>query len=331
MRPATRTARAAGHGGAIVARRLHQELRAAVEALKGLQSALNPHSPQAEAIADLAWLLVGGAAVLFVLVMALAAIAVVRRPAWLSGTRSIVAGGIVLPVAVLAALLVHSVARLGHAAGTDAPAVRIEVVGHQFWWRVRYLGADDAVAFETANELRVPVGQTVEVTLASDDVLHSFWVPALAGKLDAIPGRTNRLRFAAARAGTWRGQCAEYCGVAHAHMALHVVALAPDTYEAWAARQREPARAALPPLFAELCATCHAVRGTAAAGTLGPDLTHVGSRIAIAAATLPNDPDALATWIASAQHVKPGNLMPQFGALDPAQVRDLAAWLHGLE
>lgn len=302
-----------------------------VNALHGIQSALNPQSPQASAIAELAWLLIGGAAAIFAVVMVLAALAVWRRPRWLGSRNAIVIGGIAVPMLVLSGLLVHSVTRMGGLTDRGDASLRVEVVGKQWWWRVRYLTASGATDFETANELRVPAGSSVEVALASDDVLHSFWVPNLAGKLDLVPGRVNRLRFTATNTGTWRGQCAEYCGGPHALMAFHVIALPVADFERWAERQRAPAATPPPPAFTAHCAVCHTVRGTPAGGDRGPDLTHVGGRIALAAGILPNNRQALATWITSSQHVKPGNLMPSFRTLPAVAVAELAAYLEGLE
>jgi cytochrome c oxidase subunit II len=195
---------------------------------------------------------------------------------------------------------------------------------------VHYLDAEGRRDFATANEIRVPVGRPVELQLKSADVLHSFWVPALAGKLDMIPGRTNVLRVRADRAGEFRGQCAEYCGGPHALMALFVVAEDPQRFEEWTQRQRRPAQAANPS-FISHCGACHTVRGTAAVGTRGPDLTHVGSRLTIGAGLLPNNAGALAGWIASSQHLKPGNLMPSFEAFSGKELRGLAAYLESLK
>jgi cytochrome c oxidase subunit II len=295
------------------------------------QSALDPHGADAAVIADIARLLFVGGAIVFVLVMALAAWAVWgRRRAWLAGRRAVVAGGIVLPGVVLFALLVYTLlaaARMQAAHG--APALRIEVVGEPWWWRVRYLDAQGRLDFVTANEIHIPVGRTVELRLRSDNVLHSFWVPALAGKLDMIPGKDNRLALRAERAGVYRGQCAEYCGAAHARMAFLVVADGAEAFEQWRAAQRAPARTTNA-LFEARCAACHTVRGTAAAGALGPDLTHVGSRLSLGAATLPNDARGAVAWIAGSQHVKPGNLMPSFDDLRADELDALASYLAGL-
>ena len=307
-----------------------------------MHSALNPHGRDAIEIARLAEVLFVGGGAIFLLVLAIAAYALLASPerrAWLARSSTVVAGGVIFPLVVLSALVVYTffmTARIGVA--SDGAPLRIEVIGEQWWWRVNYLALDGGPGFATANELRIPVGRPVELALESADVIHSFWVPALAGKLDMIPGRTNRLRIVAERAGAYRGQCAEYCGGPHAWMAFHVIALPPPEFEEWLDRQRAPAGDPGGPTaargrdtFLERCAACHTIRGTGAAGRLGPDLTHVGSRLALGAGVLPNDPVALAAWIARSQHVKPGNLMPSFGELTDAELRALTAYLAGLE
>lgn len=306
--------------------------------LDGPQSALAPAGPEATEIARIAWTLFGGAALIFVLVMVLAAIAIRRSPRWLSGRSAVVAGGVVFPLVVLTALLVDSLlspTRLF--ASMTPPELVVDVTGEQWWWRVAYLDARGQPDFTTANEIRVPVGARVELRLKSADVLHSFWVPPLAGKLDMIPGRTNRLVLVADRAGSWRGQCAEYCGTAHAQMALHFIAHSPSEFERWREAQRADARiagdATTPgrAIFEASCAVCHVVRGTEAAGTRGPDLTHFASRVSIGGGVLPNDPASIERWIASSQHVKPGNLMPGFGHLTQEDLRALTAYLAALD
>lgn len=295
----------------------------------GFQSVLNPHSPEAAVTAGIAWILIIGAGIIFVAVMGLAVLAIRWRPAWLAQRRVVVWGGIAFPFVVLSVLLVYSATRGVSLAQRDPALLRIEVVGHQWWWRVRYLDAAGAFDFETANEIHLPVGQRVELALASADVLHSFWVPNLAGKLDMIPGRVNRLRFTPDTAAVFRGQCAEYCGGPHAQMALYVVAQPQEAFENWRNDQRRPA-VAFDRTFESHCAVCHTVRGSEARGTLGPDLTHVGSRLSIAAGTLPTDAAQLARWIASGQHIKPGNLMPAFRDFTGAELAALAGYLAGL-
>jgi cytochrome c oxidase subunit 2 len=290
-----------------------------------MQSALNPAGPTAALIAELAWVLFAGGALIFAGIMALAAYAVFSdKRSKLSPRALIVGGGIAFPVLVLSALLVYSLVRMSTLQAGGEPALRIEVIGEQWWWRVRY------PQFETANEIRIPVGKLVELELKSGDVLHSFWVPALAGKLDMVPGRTNRMRVQADQPGEYRGQCAEYCGGPHALMAFFVVALPSEDFDNWAAKQREPASQENES-FNKTCAGCHTVRGTAAAGVLGPDLTHVGGRRTIGAALLPMNRGALAGWIASSQHLKPGNLMPSFIMLPGDELSALAEYLEGLK
>jgi cytochrome c oxidase subunit 2 len=284
-------------------------------------------------IAEIAWVLFAGAAVIFTAVMALAAYAVFARrdaAARLSPRALIVGGGIVFTSVVLLALLLYSLARANALHPHTAGALRIEVTGEQWWWRVRYLDAGGGTDFVTANEIRVPVGRPVTLDLKSADVIHSFWVPVLAGKLDMIPGRTNRLTIRADSPGDYRGQCAEYCGGPHGLMALVVVAEPVDAFERWADRQRAPA-SATHPLFAAHCSACHSVRGTAAAGVLGPDLTHVASRRTLGAGLLPNNRGTLAGWIAGSQDLKPGNHMPSFRQFSGEELRSLAAYLEGLE
>lgn len=288
-----------------------------------MQSVLNPQGPAAAGIAQLAWVLFIGGGAIFLLVLALTVQAILAPRAWLASKALVVAGGIVFPVVALSALLVYTTAGMGGADARPA-ALQIEVVAHQWWWRVRY------AEFETANEIRIPAGRPVELVLRSADVIHSFWVPNLAGKLDMLPGRANRLRLEASAPGTFRGQCAEYCGGPHAQMALYVIAQTEEEFAAWLERQRRSA-VSTNAVFSARCAVCHTVRGTQASGTLGPDLTHVGSRMSLGAGTLPNSEAALAAWIASSQHLKPGNLMPSFKDVQGDELRALAAYLQSLK
>jgi cytochrome c oxidase subunit 2 len=195
----------------------------------------------------------------------------------------------------------------------------IEIIGHQWWWEVRYRSDDPSRDFTTANEIRIPAGRPVKFKLKSADVIHSFWVPSLSGKTDLIPGRTNEIWLEASRPGEFRGQCAEFCGVQHALMALRVVALAHEDFESWWAEQLAP-----PPveadqsdterrgqqLFVARCGICHMVRGTLAGGKIGPDLSKLMSRDTLAANTIPNTRAGLAAWISAPQQIKPGNRMP---------------------
>lgn len=293
------------------------------------QSALAAAGPEAQVLVEMSWVLFIGAGAIFALVMALLAWSLRGGRAVREGAL-IVGGGIVFPTVTLAILLVYTLVRGEAIQASAEPALRIEVTGEQWWWRVRYLGADGRADFETANEIRIPVGKTVLLELKSADVIHSFWVPSLAGKLDMIPGRTNRLRLLAERPGEYRGQCAEYCGGPHAFMAFFVVAQEEAEFHKWIDLQRKDADRGHP-LFSSHCAACHTVRGTPAAGTRGPDLTHVASRKTLGAALLPMNKGAIAGWIASSQHLKPGNLMPSFQHFRGEELRELAAYVESLE
>lgn len=301
-----------------------------------------PSGEEAARIAALGWILFIGAAAIFLAVLALTAVAL-RGPArarrLLARPALVVAAGIAFPLLALTALLAYVFGPATRMAGGHGvpPAARIEISGELWWWRVRYLDPAGQVDFETANEIHIPVGQPVEFLLKSDNVIHSFWIPELAGKVDMIPGRVNRLRVLARTPGTLRGLCAEYCGAQHARMRFDVRATTPAQFEAWRQARRQPARQAGPTLrrgeqlFRQACAQCHAVRGTPAMGTRGPDLTHVGSRASLAAGTLPNGAGALAGWIAGGQHIKPGNGMPAFDQLPGEDLRALASYLDHLK
>lgn len=304
----------------------------------GPQSALDPWGPQAERISDLSILLFTGGGLILTLVVALMALAVWAPPAWRrrAGTlRFVIGGGIVFPAVTLAALLVHTLgASRALALFSGEAPLRVEIVGRQYWWEMRY--PDGAV---TANELRIPRGRDVELTLTSADVIHSVWIPNLHGKLDMIPGRANVLRLRADRTGVLRGQCTEYCGRQHTLMAFAVVVEEPAEFEAWLTRQAAPIAApanateeAGMRIFGEAgCGACHAVRGTPWQGRIAPDLSRVGSRLTLAAGALPNNLGNLAGWIAAPQDIKPGNAMPAFArSLSGEEMLALATWLDGL-
>lgn len=314
----------------------------------GVQAVLSPAGPEAAEVATLSWVLFIGGAAIFVGVMALAAYALLSPPArrrWLSRPATVVAAGGIFPVVTLTVLLTYGLVLTEWTQTTaetpvaGATPLRIDVVGEQWWWRVTYLDDDGAPVFETANEIRIPVGRPVQFTLRSADVIHSFWVPKLGGKRDMIPGRVNQLTLTASEPGLFRGQCAEYCGGPHAMMAFEVMALAPAAFDQWLDAQRQPARApaddfarqGLALFLGHGCGACHSVRGTAAAGRIGPDLTHLGGRRTLAAASFPTNQGTLAGWIADNQHLKPGNHMPAFAVFTGVELRALAAYLEGLE
>jgi cytochrome c oxidase subunit 2 len=301
---------------------------------------LAPAGEEAHRIADLAWFLFLAGAIVFVAVMVALALAIRagrRAPERAADDRGgrrlqLIAGGAV-PTLILAVLFVVTLrAMAAHSPSASSTTADVELIGRQWWWEVRY----PRLGIVSANEIHVPVGRPVHLTVRSDDVIHSFWVPRLHGKVDLVPGRPNAIWLHATRAGMYRGQCAEYCGLQHARMGLRVVAHEPASYTAWTLRERAPA--APPPdtlaaagrrVFDRACALCHAVRGTLASGTRGPDLTHVSSRMTLAAGTLPNNRTTLTAWVADAQRIKPGNAMPSMN-LQPADLRAVVAYLESL-
>ncbi len=309
----------------------------------GVQSALSPTGAEAREIGLLFWTSAGLAIFVTLLVgvlllLSLYGPAPVRQR--LASQRVIVAGGIIFPTVALSLLLFYGLVvmqgGISRSAGAEGPTITI--IGKQWWWHVIY-ELPDGSRITSANELRLPVGRRVALLLETDDVIHSFWAPQLGGKLDMIPGRSNVLTIQADRAGISRAQCAEYCGGAHALMSMHVVAMEAADYDAWLAAEAAPAAPTRGSqaqegrrlFFENGCDACHTVRGTDAVGLAGPDLTHVGSRHSLAAATLPNDRAALASWLIDNQHIKPGNFMPEYKMLDPPSLAALATYLDGLE
>ncbi|WP_210335496.1 cytochrome c oxidase subunit II [Microvirga sp.] len=307
-----------------------------------IQSTMVTYGPHAGVIETLSWVMFTGALLIFLLVMVLATLAIFapdRMRGWMTGRNFIIGLGIVFPVVTLTALLVWGLTISRTLVTVENPALRIEVIGERWWWRVHYVDAEGQIRLVSANEIKIPTGRPIEFVLKTQDVIHSFWVPSLAGKLDMIPGRVNVTRFSAERPGIYRGQCAEYCGAQHALMAFYVVALTPDEFETWYAREATPPAEPVIPLlvrgkvlFRENgCGACHTVRGTSAGGLIGPDLTYVGARLSIAAGTYPTNVGTLAGWISSAQHLKPDNLMPSFGNLQGEELRAIAAYLESLK
>jgi cytochrome c oxidase subunit 2 len=217
-------------------------------------------------------------------------------------------------------------------------ALGIQITGYQWWWDIQYLDSDPSLRVTTANELHLPVGRPIYVTLRAADVIHSFWVPPLHGKTDLVPGRENVTWLQVDRPGIYRGQCAEFCGVQHAHMGLVVVAQPEAAFRRWLAQQSRPAAPAQSAqaqrgqqIFMDgTCSSCHTIRGTDANGYVGPDLTHVASRNTLGALTVLNRPDTLAEWIRDSQHLKPGNQMPAFH-IGPTRIQELTAYLEELK
>ncbi len=310
--------------------------------------AFSPEGTPASEIAWLFWLMVVLGSAVFVLVLAMFALAARRtgprhgtpsepsdEPSARRSTRLVLGGGVLLPVVVLVPLTVAMLVvaeRISPRSADDL--LEIEIVGHQFWWEVRY--PDSGVV--TANEIHIPARTPVRFVMTTEDVIHSVWVPQLAGKIDMIPGETTELRIDADQPGEYLGVCAEFCGIQHARMRFLVIAHEAEDFDAWLANE---ASGAQPPsdeaaqrgeaVFAEVgCAACHTVRGTDATGELGPDLTHLAARRTLGAATLPNGRGQLGGWISDPQSVKPGNLMPPT-PLTADQLLDLLAYLEGLE
>ena len=312
----------------------------ALAGCEGRQSALDAAGVSAREILATTWILFIGAGVIFVLVMALALYAALIRPERFPGRRAwVIGGGILFPLVTLTALQFHEFA-LARRLATLAPKPElvVEVSGYMWWWDVRY-HVEGQEPLRGANELVLPVGRQVELRVASADVIHSFWAPSLAGKIDMIPGHVNRLPIVAQRPGLYRGQCAEFCGAQHALMAFDIRVLPADEFDAWMTAQRRPAPEPVTPqlargrdaFFAFGCQSCHAVRGTEAAGLVGPDLSRVGARPSLAAGTLPTRVETLAAWIQGAQHIKPENRMPSFDVMDGETLDAMAAWLESLK
>ena len=323
-------------------------------ACSGFQSALDPKGAKAHAIAELNWFLVIVSAVVYVVVIGALFYALRRattrdaafaqtdtdeperertRIRWVLGASA--ASALILLLFIFVDV---STARSLSQVGGQRP-LRIDVVGHQWWWEVKYPDeAEPQNIVETANEIHVPVGRAVFVKMTSDDVIHSFWAPNLDGKKDLIPGHETRTWFRADTAGVYRGQCAEFCGHQHAKMAFFVVAEPKIEFESWLTSQKAPASTPSDSLaqagervfLSGTCAMCHTVSGTGAGGKLGPDLTHLASRRTIAAGTLPNNTGNLAGWILDPQSIKPGSKMPP-NELDPQSLRALLAYLATLK
>jgi len=309
----------------------------------GVQSALSPRGVEALRIDPLFWTATGVGVAVTLMVVVLVAIALYGPPRWrarLGGDRMLIGGGIVLPMIVLTGLFTYGllVMQAGAVRGGQEAGATVTITGKLWWWEVVYHTPDGGEVL-SANELRLPVGRPVRLRLESDNVIHSFWAPQIAGKLDMIPGRTNQVVVEATEPAVSRGQCAEYCGGAHALMAFYVVAMPDADYEAWLAREAGPAAEPMSEqaargreIFLEHgCGACHQVRGTEARGAIGPDLTHVGSRMSLAAGMMPNDAQAFARWITGSQHIKPENKMPPFGQFSDEELSALAAYLDSLE
>lgn len=307
---------------------------------------LMPDGVEARLDAPMAWTLIGGSALIFLAVVWLMVRAVVGPAAAVRAGRWVIGGGLLLPLLVLGSLALANVQQLrrAFAAPMGEPAA-VGVQARAWWWQVRVPGEDGAPDVLLANEIVLPVGRPSRVALGSDGVIHSLWVPALAGKLDAVPGRVQHLVLHPAREGRWLAPCAEFCGLGHARMTLEVVGLAPAAYAAWLREQQRPARPPATPLEARgqqqlvalRCTACHTVRGFAQAALAGvegdaggPDLTHLASRRMLGGGVVRNDAAGLRSWITDLQRLKPGARMPTYAHLDAATLDALVAYLGSL-
>ena len=320
----------------------------------GIQNAINPAGPNAGNISKLWWLMFYVCSAVYVLVMIGLFVSLRRATAEAADRvplvepsqeseqrrRNVVLSATTITVIVLFVFLIASYSS-GRSLRLNDPTkngLSIELTGHQWWWEVRYMDVDASNIFITANEIHIPVGVPVMFTLRGADVIHSFWVPNLSGKKDLIPGKINTIWLQADKPGVYRGQCAEYCGLQHAKMALWVVAEPPEQFFAW--RQNQTQQAVAPAsdtqkhgqqvFFGSTCVMCHAISGTPAGSNIGPNLTHVGSRQMLAAATLVNTRDHMAQWIKDSQTFKPGNKMPQHNFSD-ADLQSLVEYLENLK
>lgn len=325
-----------------------------MSACGGIQNVINPAGPQAKNLSDLWWLMFTICSIVFVLVM-IALLTSLRHatadPAARSPViepphegearrRNVVIAATSITIVILFVFLIASylsgrsvTAELAHKNGLS-----IDLTGHQWWWEARYNDVDSSNIFTTANEIHIPVGVPVMFTLHGADVIHSLWVPNLAGKKDLIPGKVNTIWLQADKPGVYRGQCAEYCGLEHARMALWIVAEPQEQFNAW--RQNATQQAVAPStdsqkhgqqvFFHSTCVMCHAINGTPAGSNIGPNLTHVGSRNTIAAATLSNTREHLAQWVKDSQRFKPGNKMPR-NDLSDADLNSICDYLQSLK
>lgn len=325
-----------------------------------IQSPFETHGPAAHSIAGLAWFMTILFVVISAIMWALIAIAFYKRRGTLDehepidvsgGEMWIAIGGAAIPLLVLTILFVLGLNLLRdfpihgmHGANVQAKMQEsmkpdIQIVGHQWWWEIHYLNDDPSMEVTTANELHIPVGKEVNIEVETRDVMHSFWIPALHGKVDLVPGMKNFIRVQASQAGSYTGQCAEYCGAEHARMRLLAIAQAPDEYEAWLEGQRKPgekptsaeATAGEKTFLSGPCSMCHTVRGTVAGGTVAPDLTHIGSRRMIASDVYQNNDAYLEAWITHAQSLKPESEMPDLTQFSGEQLQDLVAYLRQLQ
>jgi cytochrome c oxidase subunit 2 len=307
------------------------------------QDTLKPKGDVARRIADLINPVFVVAGVVFVLVEGLIIIALVKfrarpdspEPEQIHGSSRLEVGWTLAPAVILLLVAVPTIKTIFDLARKPADAVNVTVTGHQFWWEIHY----DDLGVTTANELRMPVGRPVEITLKSDDVIHSFWIPPLGGKTDVVPGRENHMHYSADGPGTYLGQCTEFCGASHANMRARAIAMSPVDFDAWVNGQKAGPVAPQGATVAEEgmnvfsqrgCAGCHTIEGVSA-GKVGPNLTHFATRTSFAGSIFDNNDANLHKWLGDPQAVKPGNKMVIPGAkLNPDEINKLVAYLDTL-
>jgi cytochrome c oxidase subunit 2 len=315
---------------------------------QGWQSALDTHGPAARTLADMFWIFTAVLATVWVLTMGALLLALRKRrvagadplatnPATERRMTIVVSTGIGLTLLTVLALTGISYGGQRVLYSHKDGALTLLVTGRQWWWQVTYEDPQPNRVFTTANEIHIPVGEPVLIKLESADVIHSFWIPNLTGKMDAITGRQNQIQIQADRPGVYRGQCAEFCGLQHAHMGMLVIAESKEDFERWRNNQIASAKPPADPerqrgmeiFLSKPCVMCHQIRGTDAGGKIAPDLTHVGSRRYIAAGTLETTRGNIAAWIVDPHGIKPGVNMPTI-QLEPDEVQPLASYLEGL-
>lgn len=306
------------------------------------QDTMEPAGPVSRTILRLSEPVFLIAGIFLVLVPALVIYCVVRfrdkpgrpEPEQIHGNTKLEVGWTLIPALILFAIAIPTIKTIFDLSNTPDDALKVTVVGHQFWWEYRY----DDLGITTANELNIPAGVPVELALESVDVIHSYWIPPLGGKTDVIPGRTNYMHFEADRPGTYLGQCTEFCGLSHANMRAQAVAHTQTDFDTWVNRQRaaaptppegSPAAEGLTLFSAKGCAGCHTVAGVSQ-GKIGPDLTHLQSRETFAGSMFALDEENLRIWLEDPPAVKPGSLMPDLG-LTEDEITQLIAYLETLQ
>jgi cytochrome c oxidase subunit 2 len=331
-----------------------------LEGCRSAQSTFESHGPAARNIANLSWFMTVLFLIITIIMWGLVGYAFYRRrgtidehePITATGGQTWIAiGGIAVPLLVLTVIFVLGLQLLRdfpihgmhgmehHARMRNNMKPEILIIGHQWWWEIQYLNDNPSQQFTTANELHLPAGRPVNIEVETRDVMHSFWIPALHGKVDLIPGQPNFIRIEASEAGNYGGQCAEFCGAEHARMRLLAVVQSPAEYQAWLEGQRKDGTEPTTPdaiagqniFLTGPCSMCHQIRGTVAGGRVAPDLTHLASRQMIAANSYQNNDAYLEAWITHAQSLKPGSEMPNLTQFTGEQLHDLVAYLHQLQ